>query len=163
MKKIILCVVAILSTFTVLAIKVPNQHRFLNHLIPQFKTENSLHHFKLSRDQFQNQKYYQLQFLKNSSLLKQRLDSVVYPGNTKEEYNYDTSGRNIRYTFFEWKNNSWENSEKSEYVFDSNGYVIQENMYYWDESQWIYYYKLDYAYNTGGKLISETISTSLSI
>lgn len=89
----------------------------------------------------------------------ERLDSIVTPGYSKEENEYDADGIRTRYTNYTWDANlgDWANSTKFEYAYETKEDLplVSSVKYGWDKSKndWTITSKSEYAYDANDNQI----------
>jgi hypothetical protein len=84
----------------------------------------------------------------------QRLDSLVYAGNLKSAFSYDSLGNLLLESELTWNSvsASWDEIAKTEYVWDNQGFLLQEADFFLDSltNQIIGNKKLQYIRNNDG-------------
>jgi len=94
----------------------------------------------------------------------QVLDSIVSKSSDgeyiwKEEYKYDSNGRQTLYAYYDWDSdvNAWVGNSKYEYQYDNNNNQISEVDYYWNSNAnaWVESYKSECQYDNNNNQILE--------
>jgi hypothetical protein len=163
MKKLLLLLISLLLSVTVFSQTIGKD--FLQNSKPTKETIQVLKS-KSFKDMDKKEQEQYLQTLtkkqpttpeKSALVMKQCLDSIVYPQSYKEMFSYDNRGNNTLYVSynFDESENEWIGSVKREYTFDAKNNCTRIIYYGWDYNakDWFIFFKEEFAYDDKGNMI----------